>query len=73
MVAMESAQSTVWLPACWRTFGACCGLAAELMRQANMLGHVVLLQLKFMEQSQALLHGDLHTGSILVTPESTQA
>jgi len=43
------------------------------MRQANMLGHVVLLQLKFMEQSQALLHGDLHTGSILVTPESTQA
>jgi len=34
---------------------------------------VVMPQLKFMEQSQALLHGDLHTGSILVTPESTQA
>ena len=30
------------------------------------------MQAKFMEQSQALLHGDLHTGSILVTPESTQ-
>jgi 5-methylthioribose kinase len=30
------------------------------------------VQLKFMEQSQALLHGDLHTGSVLVTPDSTQ-
>ena len=43
------------------------------MRWANVLKHVVTPQLKFMEQSQALLHGDLHTGSILVTPESTQA
>ena len=25
-----------------------------------------------MEQSQALLHGDLHTGSVLVTQDSTQ-
>ncbi len=24
-----------------------------------------------MERSQALLHGDLHTGSLLVTPETT--
>ena len=29
-------------------------------------------QVRFMEHTQALLHGDLHTGSILVTPESTQ-
>ena len=43
------------------------------MRWTDMLKHVVTPQMKFMEQSQALLHGDLHTGSILVTPESTQA
>lgn len=29
------------------------------------------LQAKFCEQQQALLHGDLHTGSLMVTPTST--
>ncbi len=33
---------------------------------------VALLREKFLTQTQALLHGDLHTGSIFVTPESTK-
>ena len=27
---------------------------------------------RFIERAQALIHGDLHTGSIMVTPNSTQ-
>lgn len=27
---------------------------------------------RFCERTQALIHGDLHTGSVMVTPESTQ-
>ncbi|KAK8952672.1 Methylthioribose kinase [Platanthera guangdongensis] len=30
------------------------------------------LKSMFRERSQALIHGDLHTGSIMVTTESTQ-
>jgi len=33
---------------------------------------VALLREKFLTQAQALLHGDLHTGSIFITPESTK-
>lgn len=33
---------------------------------------VALLREKFLTQAQALLHGDLHTGSIFVTSESTK-
>ncbi|SFS99777.1 S-methyl-5-thioribose kinase [Paenibacillus sp. BC26] len=33
---------------------------------------VALLREKFLTHSQALLHGDLHTGSIFITPESTK-
>lgn len=33
---------------------------------------VALLREKFLTHGQALLHGDLHTGSIFVTPESTK-
>ncbi|MCG7405823.1 S-methyl-5-thioribose kinase [Paenibacillus sp. ACRRX] len=33
---------------------------------------VMLLRQKFLSQSQALLHGDLHTGSIFITPASTK-
>ncbi|MGF7046611.1 5-methylthioribose kinase [Paenibacillus sp. DS2015] len=33
---------------------------------------VALLRQKFLSQTQALLHGDLHTGSIFVTQESTK-
>lgn len=30
------------------------------------------LKLKFLTETQALLHGDLHTGSVMVTPEDTR-
>ena len=30
------------------------------------------MQLRFVERPQALLHGDLHTGSMLVTQNSTK-
>lgn len=33
---------------------------------------VAILREKFLTHAQALLHGDLHTGSIFVTPESTK-
>ncbi|WP_284641243.1 S-methyl-5-thioribose kinase [Paenibacillus silviterrae] len=33
---------------------------------------VALLREKFLVQAQALLHGDLHTGSIFIKPESTK-
>ena len=32
-----------------------------------------LLKLKFLSATQAMLHGDLHTGSLMVTPETTWA
>lgn len=42
--------------------------------QENQALHleVMLLREKFLTQAQALLHGDLHTGSIFVTPDSTK-
>lgn len=33
---------------------------------------VALLREKFLTQAQALIHGDLHTGSIFIAPESTK-
>ncbi|WP_372662015.1 S-methyl-5-thioribose kinase [Cohnella sp.] len=33
---------------------------------------VAILREKFLTHSQALLHGDLHTGSIFITPQSTK-
>ncbi|CAI0445650.1 unnamed protein product [Linum tenue] len=43
------------------------------VREDNELKiEVAELKAKFCERSQALLHGDLHTGSLMVTPESTQ-
>jgi predicted unusual protein kinase regulating ubiquinone biosynthesis (AarF/ABC1/UbiB family) len=36
------------------------------------VAHLLLIaQAMFTERRQALLHGDLHTGSLLVTPDST--
>lgn len=32
----------------------------------------LVLYLRFCERSQALIHGDLHTGSVMVTQDSTQ-
>jgi len=47
--------------------------AAEAIWQDKALHlEVAVLREKFLTQAQALLHGDLHTGSIFVTPESTK-
>ncbi|MBT2284652.1 S-methyl-5-thioribose kinase [Paenibacillus polymyxa] len=46
---------------------------AEALRTDGELHlEVALLREKFLTHGQALLHGDLHTGSIFVTPESTK-
>ncbi|MCJ1461811.1 hypothetical protein MMC07_000410 [Pseudocyphellaria aurata] len=48
--------------------------AAAACLKLNALHHVdwrACWQAKFCEQHQALLHGDLHTGSLMVTPSST--
>nr|GLL28544.1 methylthioribose kinase-like [Ipomoea trifida] len=46
---------------------------AEAVRSDNVLKlEVGELKSKFCERTQALIHGDLHTGSVMVTPESTQ-
>lgn len=47
--------------------------AAEALWQDNGLQlEVAILRDKFLTNAQALLHGDLHTGSVFVTPESTK-
>ncbi|KAL3538837.1 hypothetical protein ACH5RR_002203 [Cinchona calisaya] len=46
---------------------------AEAVRQDNTLKlEVAELKSKFCERTQALIHGDLHTGSVMVTSNSTQ-
>ncbi|KAJ7946110.1 Methylthioribose kinase [Quillaja saponaria] len=46
---------------------------AEAIREDNVLKlEVAELKSKFCERAQALIHGDLHTSSIMVTRESTQ-
>ncbi|MFC4102832.1 S-methyl-5-thioribose kinase [Paenibacillus xanthanilyticus] len=46
---------------------------AEALRTDEQLHfEIALLREKFLTQAQALLHGDLHTGSIFITPESTK-
>lgn len=46
---------------------------AEALRSDTELHfEVTLLRHKFLTQAQALLHGDLHTGSIFVKPDSTK-
>ncbi|KAK7847591.1 methylthioribose kinase [Quercus suber] len=48
-------------------------LEAEAIRKDNILKlEVAELKSKFCERAQALIHGDLHTGSVMVTRESTQ-
>ncbi|XEC96420.1 S-methyl-5-thioribose kinase [Paenibacillus tarimensis] len=46
---------------------------AEALRTDGELHlEVALLRQKFLTQAQSLLHGDLHTGSIFITPDSTK-
>ncbi|XP_021892328.1 methylthioribose kinase isoform X1 [Carica papaya] len=48
-------------------------LDAEAVREDNILKlEVAELKSKFCERAQALIHGDLHTSSIMVTQDSTQ-
>jgi 5-methylthioribose kinase len=47
--------------------------AARAIREdASLKRAVSLLKAKFLTETQALLHGDLHTGSIMVTAEDTR-
>jgi 5-methylthioribose kinase len=47
-------------------------IAAEIRTDAVLKRAVSALKLKFLSESQALLHGDLHTGSIMVTVADTK-
>ncbi|TVR91652.1 MAG: S-methyl-5-thioribose kinase [Spirochaetaceae bacterium] len=47
--------------------------AEENWKDAALKREVAKLKEKFMTQGQALIHGDLHTGSVFVTAESTKA
>ncbi|MEK0314324.1 S-methyl-5-thioribose kinase [Cohnella sp. 56] len=46
--------------------------AESVWRDQELLLEAAKLREKFLTQAQALLHGDLHTGSIFVTPQSTK-
>jgi 5-methylthioribose kinase len=46
--------------------------AARVREDAALKRAVSALKLKFLSEAQALLHGDLHTGSIMVTEEDTK-
>ena len=46
--------------------------AAHIRADAALKEAVSFLKLKFLSEAQALLHGDLHTGSIMITPEDTR-
>ncbi|WP_042165072.1 S-methyl-5-thioribose kinase [Paenibacillus gorillae] len=46
--------------------------AAALREDGELHLEVALLRAKFLTSTQALLHGDLHTGSVFVTKDSTK-
>jgi 5-methylthioribose kinase len=46
--------------------------ANKLWADSELHLEVAILRGKFLTHAQALLHGDLHTGSIFITPESTK-
>jgi 5-methylthioribose kinase len=48
------------------------GLAASLRDDMEMHVAISRLKLKFMASPEALIHGDLHTGSIMVTGDETR-
>jgi 5-methylthioribose kinase len=49
------------------------GDAAAFRADAELKGEVQALKLKFLTSAEALVHGDLHTGSIMVTEMETRA
>lgn len=46
--------------------------AEQLWADSELHFEVAILRNKFLTAAQALLHGDLHTGSIFITPDSTK-
>jgi 5-methylthioribose kinase len=48
------------------------GLAAEVRADVSLKLAAARLKLKYMTSAEALIHGDLHAGSILVTPDDTR-
>jgi len=49
------------------------GAAAAIRADAPLKAEVQALKLKFLSSAEALIHGDLHTGSIMVTETDTRA
>ena len=45
---------------------------AAIYATPALQGEMLLLKEKFMTQAQALVHGDLHTGSVLLNPDDTR-
>jgi 5-methylthioribose kinase len=48
------------------------GIAADFRNDTTLKGSISRLKLKFMSAPEALIHGDLHTGSVMVTAEDTR-
>jgi len=48
------------------------GIAEEFRNDGDLKVAISRLKLKFMGLSQALIHGDLHTGSVMITEEDTR-
>lgn len=48
------------------------GIAADIRADAALKVAVSRLKLMFLNRAEALLHGDLHTGSVMITPEDTR-
>lgn len=46
--------------------------AAALRNDGELLAEIAFLREKFLTRGEALLHGDLHTGSIFALPDSTK-
>jgi 5-methylthioribose kinase len=47
-------------------------LAAEIRQDLDLHVAISRLKLKFLSATEAMIHGDLHTGSIMVTQEETR-
>jgi 5-methylthioribose kinase len=48
------------------------GIAAEFRSDADLKLAISRLKLKFLSSAEALIHGDLHTGSIMITESDTR-
>ncbi|MGP1397088.1 MAG: S-methyl-5-thioribose kinase [Inquilinaceae bacterium] len=48
------------------------GIAADIRADAALKVAVSRLKLMFLNRAEALLHGDLHTGSVMITPDDTR-